>query len=153
MWKYDTLMILFWCTFCYFKCPIRLVGRRKIQKCIRPYRAPQSFEGLIVWNKSLDQGQCDSRQCFLWIAFKASHFGWFSYHFVVVCPVQDSDIALAKELVEQDKNEGKVLELPYVVESDTLEGRIEGKFRTIHIKVSFSLIDVLKKMYSWLLLS
>ncbi|XP_024394589.1 uncharacterized protein [Physcomitrium patens] len=48
--------------------------------------------------------------------------------------VEDSDIVLAKDLVEQDRNEGKILELPYVVESDTLEGRIEGKFRTLHIK-------------------
>ncbi|KAG0588795.1 hypothetical protein M758_2G228200 [Ceratodon purpureus] len=48
--------------------------------------------------------------------------------------VQDSDIALAKDLVEQDKTEKKILELPYLVESDTLEGRIEGKFRTIHTK-------------------
>lgn len=48
--------------------------------------------------------------------------------------VEESDIALARELVEQDKNEGKVLELPYLVESDTLEGRIEGKFRTVHVK-------------------
>lgn len=55
-----------------------------------------------------------------------------------VCLVQDSDIVLAKDLVEQDRNEGKILELPYVVESDTLEGRIEGKFRTLHIKVNLS---------------
>jgi phosphoglycerate kinase len=54
--------------------------------------------------------------------------------------VEDSDIALAKELVEQDKIEGKVLELPLLVESDTLEGRIEGKFRTVDIKVFFSYV-------------
>ena len=51
--------------------------------------------------------------------------------------MQESDIALAKDLVEQDRTEKKILELPYLVESETLEGRIEGKFRTIHLKVCF----------------
>ncbi|CAM6022543.1 unnamed protein product [Sphagnum balticum] len=48
--------------------------------------------------------------------------------------VEDSDIALAKDLVEQDKVEHKIVELPFVVESETLEARIEGKYRTISIK-------------------
>lgn len=50
-------------------------------------------------------------------------------------PEQESDIELARELVEKDKIEQKVLELPIVVESDTLEGRIEGKYRSIQTKV------------------
>jgi phosphoglycerate kinase len=49
--------------------------------------------------------------------------------------MQDSDIALAKDLVEQDKVEQKIVELPFVVESETLETRIEGKYRTVSIKV------------------
>lgn len=48
--------------------------------------------------------------------------------------VEESDIALAKDLVEQDKIAKKILELPCLVESDTLEGRIEGKYRTVHIE-------------------
>lgn len=52
-----------------------------------------------------------------------------------MCVYQDSDIELAKELVEKDKNDKKVLELPHIVETDTLEGRIEGKYRTIYTKV------------------
>jgi phosphoglycerate kinase len=49
--------------------------------------------------------------------------------------MQDSDIQLAKELVEEDKVGHKIVELPFLVESDTLEARIEGKYRTIGIKV------------------
>jgi phosphoglycerate kinase len=49
--------------------------------------------------------------------------------------VQDSDIELAKELVEQDKTHKKILEMQVLVESDTLDGRFEGKFRTINVKV------------------
>jgi len=48
--------------------------------------------------------------------------------------VGESDIELAKELVEQDKTGKKILELPMLIETDTLEGRIEGKYRTICIK-------------------
>ena len=47
-----------------------------------------------------------------------------------VSGVEESDIALAKELVALDKGVGKIVELPMVVESDTLEGRIEGGYRT-----------------------
>jgi phosphoglycerate kinase len=48
--------------------------------------------------------------------------------------VTDDDINLAKELVGKDEVHRKIVELPHVVESDTLEGRIEGKYRTISIK-------------------
>jgi len=44
--------------------------------------------------------------------------------------VLDEDIKLAQDLVAKDKTQRKVVELPYFVESDTLEGRIEGKYRT-----------------------
>lgn len=49
--------------------------------------------------------------------------------------MQDSDIELAKGLVEQDKKEKKILELPMLIETETLEGRFEGKYRTINVKV------------------
>ena len=48
--------------------------------------------------------------------------------------VEQSDIDLAKGLVEQDKLENKILELPMIVETDTLKGRFEGQFRTINVK-------------------
>jgi phosphoglycerate kinase len=48
--------------------------------------------------------------------------------------VLDEDIALAKELVEKDKIQKKIVELPHIVESDTIEGRMEGKYRTISIR-------------------
>ena len=57
-------------------------------------------------------------------------FTYFMYFFV-----QDSDIELAKELVEQDKMHKKILEMQVLVGSDTLDGRFEGKFRMIDIKV------------------
>ncbi|MBI4697375.1 MAG: phosphoglycerate kinase [Nitrospirae bacterium] len=45
--------------------------------------------------------------------------------------VSDSDIQAAKELVDIDRGKQKIVELPYIVESDTLEGKIEGRYRTI----------------------
>lgn len=57
--------------------------------------------------------------------------------------LQESDIELAKGLVEQDKTEKKILELPMLIETDTLEGRIEGKYRTICIKVPFPILTTI----------
>jgi phosphoglycerate kinase len=48
--------------------------------------------------------------------------------------VSESDIEAAKDLVKKDAINKKIVELPYIVESDTLEGRIEGEFRTISIR-------------------
>ena len=45
--------------------------------------------------------------------------------------VSDDDIILAKELVEKDRVDNKIVELPYVIESDILEERIGGRYRTI----------------------
>ena len=45
--------------------------------------------------------------------------------------VSDDDIKLAKELVEKDRADNKIVELPYIVESDVLEERIHGRYRTI----------------------
>jgi phosphoglycerate kinase len=48
--------------------------------------------------------------------------------------VSESDIAATKALVEQDRSAQKIVEMPIVVESDTLEGRIEGKYRVRDIR-------------------
>jgi len=48
--------------------------------------------------------------------------------------VSDSDIKAAKDLVRQDNKAKKIVELPLVVESDIIDGRVEGKYRTISIK-------------------
>jgi phosphoglycerate kinase len=48
--------------------------------------------------------------------------------------VLDEDIELAKELVEKDRLWKKIVELPRIVESDTLDGKIEGRYRAISIK-------------------
>lgn len=49
---------------------------------------------------------------------------------VTIAGVSESDITVAKDLVEKDKVNRKIVELPCIVESDTLEGKIEGKYRT-----------------------
>ncbi len=48
--------------------------------------------------------------------------------------VLEEDIEAANELVEMDRDEGKIVELPYVVESQTMEGKQEGKYRTISVR-------------------
>jgi phosphoglycerate kinase len=48
--------------------------------------------------------------------------------------IEPEDIEHARNFVEYAKNfEGKLIELPYIVESDTLDGKIDGQFRTHHI--------------------
>ncbi|HMK60135.1 MAG TPA: phosphoglycerate kinase [Dissulfurispiraceae bacterium] len=48
--------------------------------------------------------------------------------------VLEDDIALARELVEKDRHQKKIVELPSIIESDTLDGKIEGKYRTLSVK-------------------
>jgi phosphoglycerate kinase len=48
--------------------------------------------------------------------------------------VHEEDIRLAEALVERDRVFGKIVELPYIVESDTLEGRKEGIYRTLSVR-------------------
>ena len=48
--------------------------------------------------------------------------------------IQEKDIIAARDLVEKDRVNKKIIEPPYIVESDTIEGRIEGKYRTISIR-------------------
>ena len=55
-------------------------------------------------------------------------------HDVHIRGVGDIDIQAAKDLVKLDEKVKKVVELPYLVESDTIEGRVEGKYRTLGIK-------------------
>jgi phosphoglycerate kinase len=45
--------------------------------------------------------------------------------------IEPEDVEAAKNLVQMDKNHHKIMELPYLYESDTLEGKIEGKYRII----------------------
>lgn len=55
-------------------------------------------------------------------------------HDIHVRGVSETDIQAAKDLVKLDKEAKKVIELPFLVESDTIEGRVEGKYRTRSIK-------------------
>ncbi|HDZ24304.1 MAG TPA: phosphoglycerate kinase [Desulfobacteraceae bacterium] len=47
--------------------------------------------------------------------------------------VSEDDKALAMELVSMDKTEKKILEMPYLVESDIAEERTAGQYRSISI--------------------
>jgi len=53
---------------------------------------------------------------------------------ITIAGVSESDITAAKDLVEKDKSNRKIVELPHIVESDILESRMEGKYRTISVK-------------------
>jgi phosphoglycerate kinase len=55
-------------------------------------------------------------------------------HDVHIRGVGNTDIEAAKDLVKLDEKVKKVVEFPYLVESDTIEGRVEGKYRTLGIK-------------------
>jgi phosphoglycerate kinase len=49
--------------------------------------------------------------------------------------IEEEDLQHAKDFVEYAKDyPGKLIELQYIVESDTLEGKLEGQHRTINIK-------------------
>ncbi|NOZ69424.1 MAG: phosphoglycerate kinase [Deferribacteres bacterium] len=48
--------------------------------------------------------------------------------------IADEDVEAAKKLVNTDSRHQKIVELPHIVESDTMEGKIEGRYRTISIK-------------------
>jgi len=52
---------------------------------------------------------------------------------VKIAGVAEEDIAAAGDLVKADAKAGKIIELPYIVESDVL-GREEGKYRTVALE-------------------
>lgn len=52
---------------------------------------------------------------------------------VNIAGVSKEDTALAMELVEIDKKEHKILELPRVVESDTAGEKVDGQYRSVNI--------------------
>jgi len=53
---------------------------------------------------------------------------------IKVAGISEKDIMAAKDLVAQDREAKKVIELPFLIESDTIEGRFEGKYRPRSIK-------------------
>lgn len=64
----------------------------------------------------------------LYNTFLAAKYG------IDVAGVSEEDKALAASLVEQDKDKHKILEMPYLVESESTDGRSEGTFRTVELK-------------------
>ena len=52
---------------------------------------------------------------------------------VSIAGVTAEDKALAAELVEMDKAAGKIVELPYLIASETMEDRVAGRWRSIAI--------------------
>lgn len=53
---------------------------------------------------------------------------------IEIAGVSQKDVLAAKELVAQDQMAKKIVELPLVVESETMEEPFEGKIRTVNIK-------------------
>ena len=51
-----------------------------------------------------------------------------------IAGVPEEDIEAAKKLVSMDKENQKIVELPYIVEADTLGKKVEGEYRTIRIQ-------------------
>jgi phosphoglycerate kinase len=52
---------------------------------------------------------------------------------ILIEGIPEKDIIAAKDLVEMDREISKIVELPYIVESDVIE-KLEGRYRTISIK-------------------
>jgi phosphoglycerate kinase len=50
-----------------------------------------------------------------------------------IAGVSDEDVKAAKALVSADKGKGKIVELPYVVESDHPDRKVEGAYRTLRL--------------------
>ncbi|RJQ49444.1 MAG: phosphoglycerate kinase [Nitrospiraceae bacterium] len=48
--------------------------------------------------------------------------------------IAEEDIRAAQDLVAIDRERNKILELPYLVESETMDGKLEGRHRRISIK-------------------
>ncbi len=53
---------------------------------------------------------------------------------IKIAGVQESDVKAAQDLVEKDRRNNKIIELPYLIESETIEARLEGKYRSISTK-------------------
>lgn len=51
-----------------------------------------------------------------------------------IAGVSEADIDAAKRLVSRDKKAKKIVELPYIVESETLGKKVRGKYKTIAVK-------------------
>ena len=45
--------------------------------------------------------------------------------------ISDEDVEAAKGIVNKDREQKKILEMPYIIESDIVEERSEGKYRTV----------------------
>jgi phosphoglycerate kinase len=53
---------------------------------------------------------------------------------VNISGVSEEERIEARELVDLDGRQKKILEIPYLVESETMEGKVEGLHRTIHVE-------------------
>lgn len=47
--------------------------------------------------------------------------------------ISDEDIEAAKGIVNKDREQKKILEMPYIIESEIMEEKTEGKYRTVSI--------------------
>ena len=53
---------------------------------------------------------------------------------VDISGVAEEERIQARDLVHLDAKQQKIVEIPHLVESDTLDGRFEGRYRTVHVE-------------------
>jgi phosphoglycerate kinase len=53
---------------------------------------------------------------------------------VTIAGVSEEERMEARQLVDLDGRQKRILEIPYLVESETLQGKVEGRYRTIDVE-------------------
>lgn len=113
--------------------------QKEIQNLERIYKPDRPFVSVVAGSKF--DTKVDSLNALLKVsdylvlggviynAFLCAKYGF------VIDGIESEDIALAKNFVEySNKFPGKLIELPFIVESDTMEGLIPGQYRVHNIK-------------------
>ncbi|MFO7791002.1 MAG: phosphoglycerate kinase [Bacteroidota bacterium] len=113
--------------------------QKEITNLHRIYDAKKPFVAVVAGSKM--DTKIDSLYALLEIADKLVLGGviYNAYlcakYGVSIKGVDEDNLKLATEFVEYAKNyQNKIIELDYIVESDTLDGKIEGKFRIHNVK-------------------
>ncbi len=113
--------------------------QKEITNLDRIYKAEKPFVAVVAGSKM--DTKIDSLYALLEIADKLVLGGviYNAYlcakYGVSIKGVNEENLRLAKEFVEYSKkHKNKILELDHIVESDTLDGKIEGKHRIHNVK-------------------
>jgi len=113
--------------------------QKEIANLERIYQAENPFVAVVAGSKM--DTKIDSLYALLKIADKLVLGGviYNAYlcakYGITIKGVDDTNLKLAKEFVKfAEDYSDKILELEYIIESDTLDGKAEGKYRMHHIK-------------------